>query len=309
MEARRRVVAVTVVVLCAVFMFSPPRPPTRYDTDQYLYQDMVRRMKAGAGYYDAADDAVRAVGGSIETARGYRPPTAFLFWRVIPEDGLWPAYVVLVVGATAAVLFLGGAPAFGILLATLYLLILGRFSVEYLFVELWAVPLVAGAFVAPRRERWWLAAGLGLAATSVRELAALVLIGGLLHALVHRRRWLPWAAALAAAAALYAVHAALLASHLDTQGTEAKLLGTGSLRSVVEMMAFQLPAPWFVGPALWTGAVLYLRRSKRLALAGPYAALPWLGLLVDRPYWGAMVVPFLILWAEALGEKLVNIRS
>jgi hypothetical protein len=303
MGASRRVVGVTVVVLTAAFALSPPPSPKTYDNDQYLYQGTVRRMRAGQGYYEASEQTFRAAGGTIETARGYRLPTAFLLWRLLPERGLWPAYVIVVAGATALILLAGGVAPIAVLLCFLYLLILGKFSVEYLFVELWAVPLVAGAMVASVARRWWPAAGLALAATTVRELAVLLIVGGLLAALVRKHPTKPWVGALATAAVLYGLHIVLVSSHLGSHGTEGRLLGTGSLSAAAHMMGFQLPAGVVVGPLLWSAALVWLRRTDRLLAVGPYAALPLLGLVADRPYWGGMVVPFLLVWSYELAAS------
>jgi hypothetical protein len=306
MAVPRHLVAVAVVMLCVVFALSPPEKPKVYDNDQYLYQDTVRRMRHGADYYEASERTFTAVGGTIETARGFRPPTAFLFWRLLPEGALWPAFLVLVVGATGMILLATGVAPLAALLTVLYLLVLGRFSVEYLFVELWAVPLVAGSLAAAASRRWWLAAGLALGATAVRELAVLLIVGGVWAAIAHRQRLRPWLTALVSAAALYALHVVLLSDHLGRHGTEARLLGTGSPGAAARMMGFQLPAALVVGPVLWVSGLVWLHRSGRLALAGPFAALPLLGLVADRPYWGALVVPFLLAWTYELVSGLAS---
>ena len=96
---------------------------------------------------------------------------------------------------------------------------------------------------------------------------------------------------------LYLLHVALLQPYLVGRGTEERLLGTGSFGAMLDMAGFQLPAHQVVGALLWALAVVGLARTGRLALLGLYAMLPVLGLLADRPYWGAMVVPFLMVWA------------
>ena len=300
----RRVAAVTVLVLGAIFVFLPPQQPQRYDNDEFIYAHTVERMKHGSSYYRAAADSYREVGGRVETTRAFRPPTAFLLWRWIPTNLLWPSFVVLVAVATALLMLSDTSAPLAVPVVMIYLLVLGRVSVEYLFVELWAVPLVAAAIFAAKRERWWLAALFGLFATAVRELAALILIGGLLEAVVRRKPWWPWAAAIGAGGILYGVHASLLAPYLAQRGTEEALFGTGGVGAVLDMAGFQLPAHAVVGVVLWALALYGLVRTDRILFLGPYALLPLLGLIAARPYWGGMVVPFLILWASEAGVDL-----
>src|SRR5207253_2468918 len=99
--------------------------------------------------------------------------------------------------------------------------------------------------------------------------------------------------------------------YLAKHGTESPLLGTGRPPfSVFRWMGFGLPFGPVLGPVLWIVAVLALlgelppRRSGRgrdspwPPVTGiddfllPYLALPVLGFLVQRDYWGVLVVPF-----------------
>jgi hypothetical protein len=300
----RRVAAVAVIALGAIFAFLPPQQPQRYDNDEFIYAHTVERMKHGSSYYRAAADSYREVGGRVETTRAFRPPTGFLLWRWIPTDLLWPAFVLAVAVATGLLMLPDTSAPLAVPVVTIYLLVLGRVSVEYLFVELWAVPLVAAAIWAAKRELWWLAASFGLLATAVRELAALILFGGLLEAVVRRKQWWPWAAAIAGGGILYGVHASLLAPYLAHRGTEEALVGTGSVGAALDMAGFQLPAHAVLGALLWGLALYNVVRTGRAFFLGPYALLPLLGLIAARPYWGSMVVPFLILWAS---EALVDL--
>jgi hypothetical protein len=301
LNARRRVAAAAILVLGAAFLFSPPQQPHRYDNDEFIYAHTVARMKRGESYYRAASDSYKAVGGSVETTRAFRPPTAFLLWRSIPTSLLWPAYVLLVAVATGLLLLEVTTAPLVVPLVTIYLLALGRVSVEYLFAELWAVPLVAATLLEIDRKRWRCAAGLALVATAVRELAGGLLAGGLLAALMRKQPWRPWVAALVAGGALYALHTHLLEPYLGAHGTEAKLLGTGSIATVFHMAGFQLPAASALGAVIWALAVVQVIRSGQFPNLVFFVTLPLLGLIADRPYWGAIVVPFLIFWA---GEEV-----
>jgi hypothetical protein len=311
LSAAHRVAAVAVVALCALAMVDPPDRPTQYDNDQFLYDQTVDRMRDGDGYYEAAAATFKSVGGAVETARAFRPPTAFLVWRWIPEGLLWPGYVVFVCAATGLLLLFASRAAIAVPIVVAYLLALGRVSVEYLFVELWTVPLTAGCLLAHQRRRDGVAAGCALVATAVRELAAPLVAGGLFAARIARRPLRPWAIAAAGGAALYGLHLLLLQDHLSSAGTEQELLGTGSLGAVVDIAGFQLPAGALLGPALWALALaaLWRRGRAQVALLGPLMLLPLVGLLVDRPYWGGMVVPFELLLAGELLSSLPSPRG
>jgi len=306
LRTRRRVAAVAIVILGAVFLFSAPQQPTHYNNDEFIYAHTVARMKRGESYYRAASDSYREVGGSVETTRAFRPPTVYLFWRWVPTNLLWPTYVVLVAVATGLILLGATTEPFVLPLVTIYLLALGRVSVEYLFAEVWAVPLVAATVLEIDRRRWRWAAAFAVAATAVRELAGGLLAGGLLAAVLRKQPWRPWAVGLVVTGALYALHARLLEPYLNAHGTEAKLLGTGSVGSVLHMAGFQLPGGRALGLVIWVLATVNVVRTGRFPNLAFFATLPLLGLLVDRPYWGAIVVPFLILWA---GEEVVTIAG
>jgi len=305
-RAHRRVAAAAVIVLGAVFLFAPPAQPRRYDNDQFIYAQTVARMKQGDSYYRAASDSYKAVGGAVETTRAFRPPTAFLVWRWLPASFLWPLYVLTVAVATGLLLLPSSRVPLAVPLAVIYLIALGRVSVEYLFVELWAVPCAAASFYFVDRRRSGLGAAFALLATAVRELAAGLVVGGLVSSLVHRESWRPWAIALASGIGLYALHAMLLDPYLGAHGTEARLLGTGSIGAALEMAAFQFPAPHVVGIVLWGLAVANVVRTGRLPFLAFFVSLPLLGLVADRPYWGAMVVPFFIVWAAEEVVALVG---
>jgi hypothetical protein len=298
------VAAAAIVVLGAVFLFSPPQQPNRYDNDEFIYAHTVARMKRGESYYRAASDSYKAVGGSVETTRAFRPPTAYLFWRWVPTKLLWPSYVIVVAVLTGLILIRVTTTPLVVPLVTIYLLSLGRVSVEYLFAELWAVPLVAATLLEVDRKRWRLAVAFAVAATAVRELAGGLLLGGLLASVMRKQPWRPWVAGLAVTGALYALHARLLEPYLHAHGTEAKLLGTGSILTVFRMAGFQLPAGRAIGAIIWALALVNVVRTGRFPNLAFFVTLPALGLIADRPYWGAIVVPFLILWA---GEEVVTL--
>ena len=71
------------------------------------------------------------------------------------------------------------------------------------------------------------------------------------------------------------------------------------------MAGFQLPAGRAIGPVIWALAIVNVVRTGRFPNLAFFVTLPILGLIADRPYWGAIVVPFLILWAgEELSDRI-----
>src|SRR5207245_1533423 len=117
----------------------------------------------------------------------------------------------------------------------------------------------------------------------------------LLVALVGATGWVllgltdaPWAVPLIA---LYLLYNA--SPHLSAHGAESPLLGTGRAPfSVARWMGFGLPAGPVVGPILWGLAVWRLTHHRVFGdLMLPFMAMPVLGVLITRDYWGALLVP------------------
>ena len=124
---------------------------------------------------------------------------------------------------------------------------------------------------------------------------------------VVRAGWLIGFVLLIAAAALFALHSHLASPFLRSPGHEAPLLGSGSFPSTfVDLIGFNLVGRVVIGPALFALAVWHLRERDWLVAFGPFLALGLVGLLVDRPYWGSMVVPFTLLFG---GQQLVDLIS
>jgi hypothetical protein len=317
--AGRRLTAAAVAIafaICAVYAIAAPARGQEHFVDQVINRVTVEHMEHGAGYYDAMDRALRQYNGPAGSVRAYRLPVPFLLWRLLGSArAIWLVYVSLVAATVLVLARLTEAPVVLPLVAW-YLLRAARphnaegFVDQYLVVELWTVPFVAGAMLASLRRRWWLAAGLALVATAFRELSGLVLLGGLVAAFAFGRPRRPWLVAVALAAVGLAVHAVAVDSHLVAHGTEIKLLGTGGLLRVFTMMGVGLPRPTLLGPLLWMLASVGLASDRdRLLQYGPYFALPLVGLAVGRDYWGFLVVPFALMWAGEGVRSAGNRRS
>ena len=298
----RRACGLVLVGLCLGYALTPGHD-NHLNVDHAVYLTTVHRMHHGTGYYPAMDRALRRQIGPAETSRAFRPPTVFLLWSLLPGDRwIWLLLVALVGAAGWVLLGLTDAP-WAVPLIALYLLY--NAWNKYTLVELWTVPLIVGALWAWRADRPTVAAGVACAAALVRETSAPLLVGGLFAAWrAGRPRW-PWATGLAVFAAGLALHAHLASPHLSAHGAESPLLGTGRAPfSVARWMGFGLPAGPVVGPILWGLTVWRLTHHRDFGdLMLPSMAMPVLGVLITRDYWGALLVPFTILWgAEALQE-------
>jgi hypothetical protein len=287
--------------------------------DDAAFRDVIHRMHGGEDYYHATVDAFLRRGTRVGSVRAFRLPTVFLLWRVLPTGWLYPGFIaVVVIGTSFLLLFVTTRPWI-VPVVTLYLAHAGRILSlrgrpqldEWLLVELWTVPVIAAFLLAVKRERWWWAAGLGAAAFLVRELAGALLVGGALSALLYRRSLRPWLAAAAVAGVLYVGHAVLAADAALPHGTDAKLAGSGQFpRTVLEMMSWPIPGPKVIGLALWVLALVWLARKHELVLYGPLMAIPAFGLIVDRSYWGLLVVPFTLFWSlELVAEEFARFRT
>jgi hypothetical protein len=300
-----RLVVVAVVALCVGSAFSTPS--IRNDRDPAAFRDTYLHMREGFGYYKAADLGLKDHGiGPVASARGMRLPTVFLLWRVVGGlHAVWLLYLALViVGTAVAAILLVRSPVLA-LLPALYLFRLGRDA--YPLTELWAVPFIAWAMAATALNRPRLAALLATVATAIRELAFPMLLGGLIVSLRRRRDWWAWVVGIAAVLALFAIHSHLASPYLHTPGNEAPLLGSAHFpSSFFDLIGFNLVGGAVIGPALFALALWHIRERGWLVAFGPFLALGFVGLVVDRPYWGAMLVPFTLVFG---GQQLVDLIS
>lgn len=287
--------------------------------DHFTYLRTVEYMRQGADYFTAMRDAFGDLGTTLGHARAYRLPGIFLFWRLFPTSWLFGAFVVVVVLGTTYLLARASKTPWAALPVGLYLMAAGRipwaeagaFRETWALVEYWTVPLLAGGLLCWRRRQWWWAAALITLAALTREVTAPLLLGGLLAAHVGRLPRRPWFVGVATFSALFAAHLWVAGHHLDPPGNDAVLLGTGAPPgTVLDMTAWVVPGGVVVGLVLWLGAVERLYRRDRLELVfmAPLLLLPLTGLLVDRAYWGIVVVPFTLFYSAELVGQIVAER-
>lgn len=296
------------VLIAIGFAFYAPATADTEMIDHALFTEAVDEMRSGSGYYQAMEDAFAVVYGPeraelTESVRGFRPPTTFLLWRLLPnERAIWLLFVAVAAVCGILASQLAAQPIAGVVV-TAYLLAVGMLNVngtwtaQFAATELWAIPFMLGAVLAIRRERWWLAAGLGLAAVAIRETSATLLLAGLGLALLGRVPWKPWVTSAVAAGGLYAGHAALAGPFIEP-GLAAALPSRAEIPgSLLRIVGFGLPAGPVIGLVLWLIAGWFVwRTQKHPLLLLSYLSLPLIGLVLERHYWGILVVPFTLIW-------------
>jgi len=300
---RRRVTTVAGIATVMAALYGVLVPPTRLKLIDHIgYRDTVARMRGGQDYYSAYLDAFgEGLGIDIGQARGVRAPTIFLVWRWIPDDALYLTYLGGVVVLTAVLLALAVPERpFASLAAAGYLLVAGRSFEQahidaWMLCEIWTVPALAGGILAWRRGRDGAAVACIVVAVLIREIAAVALLTGALVALLRRRPLRPWVVGTVVAAGAWAVLMAVAASQVaGSDGDVPPLLSSARFPiSILEMMSWHLPEPrWALGILVFAGAALAVHRSRDLAIGGIALAIPLLGLLAGRSYWGIIPGPF-----------------
>lgn len=307
--ARRAVVALSGLA-SALWLLLVDAGPQGH-ADHFTYRRTVAYMQDGRGYYDAMQQAFADIDTTLGHARAYRMPTAFWIWRWIPEDLLYVAFLaVVVVGTTALLVRLTEHP-WAVLPVPLYLLHAGRLegggvTELWLLVEFWSVPALVAGVLAWERGRDGLSAGCFLFAALLREVSVPILGMGLVLAHLRGRDRRPWLASLLAFAVAFGVHLTVAGNRIEPPGNDAVLWGTGDPPgTIVHLATYLLPGPAVLWLAAWVLAIWQAHRRDLLLLLAPVLGLPALGLFVDRPYWGLVVVPF-VLWlaGEAVAERL-----
>lgn len=288
--ATAAVATVATVVAAAV----APAEQGKRHFDHIAYEATIGFVRDGRGLYQASMDGLLEIGASVDQARAVRQPWLLGLWSLFPQGWLQPAYFVLVVlGSTLLTLLLVRTKPVALLVWGWTATAGVFYGVDaWLLFELWAIPLILGSAVAWVAGRDWLAAAFCVAVCAIRETAVLLPLGYLLAALALGRSWRPWIVGLATSGALLVGHWILVADHLDPDGGSAPLMGTGSLDAILLMTSF-LVLPEALGLLLWgVGLVLLWRSALRPTVL--LVAIPFLGVVVNRPYWGFLAMPLCV---------------
>ena len=329
-------------------------------SDEDLYLTWIARLRAGQAYYPMAVrsfEEVNAAFGSVSLVRirvpfSYRPPTLYLLLAALPPNGISFVIAVMVVctiGVAAAYVLARQFVVESVALAAaafVAALFSACGSSQLLDAEMWAGALAlaaVAAFVVSRSAtahsaRWLpiLSVTLALAATAFRELAAPLLVLGLIATLVGadsraKRAWVPWGVGLAIAALGLGAHwfAASQAFASVTSGPSsatwfdpngaglvgAMFLASRSLSVVFFPVMALLLLLGMIGGAIaprdWPSRVML----AGLAVGGPvvlYFAHPpgWSASHAAPGYWGDIVMPTVLacaplafVWLSAVRRK------
>lgn len=294
---QRVVAALLTVVAILVLASRPPDVPQTVDVDHLSYARAVEHMRDGLGYHEAMQQSMVETLGEPRNVRAFRPPTMFWAWQA--GHGWW-VYVGFLAATMLALAWLLDRPLVVPLVATYltvnaYPLLDRGWQAQWLALELWAAPLMLLTVALAWRGRDRPGAVAGTLAALVREHGALVLAGGLLSAWRARRPVWPWAAGLLVFVAFFGWHVWSASGLFVPGGSEPP-----AMEPVPWMAGFGLPWPLVSGWLLVAAAVW---RSRAEWLTLPVLALPLLGLVVGRPYWGLMIVPVAMLAVTRAGGE------
>jgi hypothetical protein len=319
-HARLALLGMLLLVAACLLALLVPEPPSlsavtgaeRGQTDLAVYEKIVAGVKGGENYYTAAADALRAGGYPLRPFLTMRMPGLAVTLAALPD---WlPRYLLMLLALATGLAWgirLGEAVprvapriVAGILLVGSMLAFLQPGLIA--FHEIWAALLVALSLALRRPGRWIEAAAIGLVAMLIRETAALYALVMLLAAWRdgQRREAIGWAIALAAFAAMLAVHAWAVTGvtgPLDPASPGwAGLQGFGlfvksvSLATALQLLPLAAAAP-LVGLALfgwlaWTDPL----GTRMAAMLAAYAVALSVFARLDTFYWGLMVAPLFL---------------
>lgn len=293
-----RVAALIVGTVLIIVAIRVPAQPV--DRDPVVFHAALNSMHAGQSYYPAMDAALLDAGiGPVSAARGFRSPWLFYFWWLLGGDrGLWFAYLAGVVGAVVAGRHLVDNQ---LALISPMVVLVGIGLGASMATESWAAPWILASVAFAVKERDKPAAACALVAVLARELALPVIIGGLMWSIVRRRQRWPWLLALTLAGVSFWLHAQWAAPYLREPGREAPLWGwMVTATSFPRFVGFGMPFGVLLGPLAAAGAWWQAWRRGWLPLIGPILAFGFLGIALERPYWGAIVTPLEALLATDL---------
>lgn len=297
------VAAVGLIVIIAVGRSAPTIPE---NIDPVVYLDVIHELRTGQEFHQTIDSVFRSYEmGPVDSVLAVRSPVGFWWLAGLGSDAI--AWLTFLVAATIAALTIGSSlhrPAYAIGVIW-YFAMVG--TAAWTAPELWASVLVVIAVGLALRDRWIEATIVATVATSIRELALLVLVGLVLSRIRNRSGWSIPVLGIGVCAGLYLWHWNRTLPFLaaDGAGKQARLFGTGDIPgSVLDMMSTWLPAGIVLGPVLFVATIAWAHRHGSLLVVAPVLALVMTGLIVHRPEWAIFVVPLTVsLGADELDHQ------
>jgi hypothetical protein len=324
-------------VLIAERISAVPQPGV-YRNDDELYRRVYYLMHQGEPYYASFRDAWLGFGPKPplpDTPTGYRLPTFFWIWKLLPPDAFSIVYLYLAlcsVGAVAAACVAGqlvGARFAPLAAAALAAFAMGVGITPYLFyvdlpamcIALVGVALFVRATLKDDSRTLWAAAAVLALAALTREILAYLIVFAALSALLHEpgkrlRSAVPWLAALGVFVLGYAAHVAAVQPYLQRGSGQTSYLNGGLdfVASGIKLFAFAINGYAIsLGVLVVLGAVGAYAAHQRTgwpfsAFATASVLLPMLVMLrIGNPavgdgghpvnYWGMLTIPLaLALW-------------
>ena len=299
------VLAGTLLLVAVALTDLPPSPeeihPGETRTDAALTQGVIDHMRAGAGYYDAMETALRAQGYAMRPFWSFRLPLLAKFTAAFPTDAV-PRLLLVTLSVAVWVVWTlrmesrwslavaGGLLTFSVFLAWA--------PGWLLFHDVWAGLLIALALGLHPRSRW-AAVACGVIALGVREHA--VIFAGVMLLCAWRDRYerLAWSAAIAGFTIYVLIHAWIVSQHVLPGDIGKNWVTVGGWSFIVStarwtwLTAFSpTPVCAVVMPVALLG-LAYLRDHRPLAVVGAYVVLFLFVGIADDWYWGLLYSPLL----------------
>lgn len=323
-------------ILRAAAVNNVPAPDT-YQFDDEVYRRTYYLLHQGRPYYEAFNEAWLQQANkpaAPNSVMGYRLPTYYVLWRLLPSEVFSLVYLFLAfctVGVIASASIAGQlvgarfAPLAAVAMAAYSMSVGITASVTYIdlpsmCIALAGIALLIRATLAGNRKTLWAAIAVLTLAALTREILAYFLVLGALTSLLEipekrRTAAAPWGAGLGVFFLGYAMHAATVWGYLSESSKISYLRGnldfaTKAITTYSFAMNGQGVAISVIFALGVAGAVASHRRLGRrlatlftIALVLPILAMVRFGNIAIAPdgtqvnYWGMLVVPLaLALW-------------
>jgi len=309
----RLMLAGAALLVLAGLIDLPPSPKTLHpgDTqgDAALTQGVIDRIRAGTGYYDAMETALRTQGYALRPFWSFRLPLLARFTAMFPTNTV--PHILLIALSVAVWLIwslrMESRWTFAIGGSLLTFPILVSWAPQsLLFHDVWAGLLIAlGLGLYPRCR--WAALACGVIALGIREHAAICAGVMLLCAWRDRRQCLAWAAAILGFTVYLLVHVWIVSGHVlpdDPAKNWVTVAGWSFIVSTARWTLLTAFSPTAVCAVVMPIALLglaHLKDYRPLAVVGAYIAVFLFAGVADDWYWGLLYSPLL---AVGIGIEL-----
>jgi len=269
--------------------------------DAALTQGVIDHMRAGTGYYDAMETALRTQGYALRPFPAFRLPLLAKFTAMFPTNAgprvllitlslaVWLTWILRM--QSRWTLIIGGS----LLTFPIAMALVPR---ALLFHDMWAGLLIALALGLHSRSRW-AAVACGVIALGIREHAVIFAGVMLLCARHDRRERLAWAAAIAGFTIYILIHAWVVSGHVlpnDRARNWVAFAGWSFIVSTARWTWLTIFSPDAISAVVMPMALLglaHLKDRRPLAVVGAYVTVFMFIGQPDDWYWGFLYSPLL----------------